>query len=72
MVSHPPSSSERQPQSKFGAGGGHGRAERTPGTPRKEGGGVGRDKAVQEPGLKDYVSVLPRGNTPTSDMLDSV
>ncbi|TVY50017.1 Cytokinesis protein [Lachnellula occidentalis] len=54
MVAHPPSSSERQPNSRSGPGGGHGRAERTPGTPRKEGGGAGKDRALQDPGLKDY------------------
>ncbi|TVY13708.1 Cytokinesis protein sepH [Lachnellula arida] len=54
MVAHPPSSSERQPNGRSGVGGGHGRAERTPGTPRKEGGGAGKDKALQDPGLKDY------------------
>jgi len=64
MVSHPPSSSERQPNGKSGAGSGYGRAERTPGTPRKEGGGAGKDKAVQDPGLKDYVSVLPQDRKP--------
>ncbi|KAH9223611.1 cell division control protein-like protein 15 [Leptodontidium sp. 2 PMI_412] len=53
MVSHPPSSSDRQANSRSGAGNGHGKAERTPGTPRKDG-GVGKDKAVQDPGLKDY------------------
>ena len=31
-------------------------AEKTPGTPRKDG-AVGKDKAVQDPGLKDYVSL---------------
>ncbi|KAG4417729.1 hypothetical protein IFR04_009168 [Cadophora malorum] len=53
MVSHPPSSSDRQANGRSGAGNGHGKSERTPGTPRKDG-GVGKDKAVQDPGLKDY------------------
>ncbi|RDL38065.1 Cell division control protein-like protein 15 [Venustampulla echinocandica] len=52
MVSHTPSSSDRPSNSRSGSGG-NGRAERTPGTPRKDG-GAGKDKAVQEPGLKDY------------------
>jgi hypothetical protein len=56
MVSHPPSSSDRQANGRSGAGSGHGKAERTPGTPRKDG-GAGKDKAVQDPGLKDYVSI---------------
>lgn len=54
MVSHPPSSSDRQANGRSGAGNGHGKSERTPGTPRKDG-GAGKDKAVQDPGLKDYV-----------------
>jgi hypothetical protein len=54
MVSHPSSSSERHANGRSGAGNGHGRAESTPGTPRKER-SVGKEKAVQDPGLKDYV-----------------
>ncbi|KAH7407770.1 cell division control protein-like protein 15 [Cadophora sp. MPI-SDFR-AT-0126] len=53
MVSHPPSSSDRQANGRSGAGNGHGKSERTPGTPRKDG-AAGKDKAVQDPGLKDY------------------
>ncbi|KAH8685615.1 cell division control protein-like protein 15 [Tricladium varicosporioides] len=53
MVSHPPSSSDRQPNGRSRDGSGHGKAERIPGTPRKDG-GVGKEKAVQDPGLKDY------------------
>ena len=30
-------------------------ATKVPGTPRREAGGHGREKAVQDPGLKDYV-----------------
>ena len=59
MVSHPRSSSDRHANGRSGAGSGHGKAERTPGTPRKDG-GAGKDKAVQDPGLKDYVSVRPK------------
>ena len=39
---------------RSGAGNANGKAERTPGTPRKEG-GVRKEKAVQVPELKDYV-----------------
>lgn len=52
MVSYPSSSSER-PNGRA-AGNGNGKAERTPGTPRREG-GAAKEKAVQDPGLKDYV-----------------
>lgn len=52
MVSHPPS--DRHPNVRTGAANGHGKAERTPGTPRKDG-GAGKDKGVQDPGLRDYV-----------------
>lgn len=41
---------------RSGAGNGHGKTERTPGTPRKDG-GAGKEKAVQDPGLKDYVGL---------------
>ncbi|KAK2625313.1 hypothetical protein QTJ16_005682 [Diplocarpon rosae] len=58
MVSHPPSSSDRQANGRSGAGNshghGHGKVERAPGTPRKDGGAGKGDKAVQDPGLKDY------------------
>ncbi|KUJ11995.1 cell division control protein-like protein 15 [Mollisia scopiformis] len=53
MVSHTQSSSDRQANGRSGAGNGHGKTERTPGTPRKDG-GAGKEKAVQDPGLKDY------------------
>ncbi len=63
MVSHPPSSSalERQANARTanGSGSGHGKIERAPGTPRKDG-NTGKEKAVQDPGLRDYVGgVLP-------------
>ncbi|CAG8982195.1 hypothetical protein HYALB_00003631 [Hymenoscyphus albidus] len=66
MVSHAPS--ERQHNGRSGSrsnsgsgngqngngnGNGHGKAERTPGTPRRDAGPV-KEKAVQDPGLKDY------------------
>lgn len=57
MVSHAPSSGERQANSRAGAqgrGNGNGRVERAHGTPRKE--AAVKEKAVQDPGLKDYVS----------------
>ncbi len=54
MVAHPSSSSDRHANGRSGAGNGHGRTESTPGTPRKER-SVGKEKAVQDPGLKDYV-----------------
>jgi hypothetical protein len=54
MVPHPPSSGERHANGKSGATAGSGRVERTPGTPRKDGGAT-REKAMQDPGLKDYV-----------------
>jgi hypothetical protein len=53
MVSHPPSA-DRQANGRSGVGSGHGKVERTPGTPRKDG-NPGKEKAVQDPGLKDYV-----------------
>jgi hypothetical protein len=61
MVSHPPSLSDRHSNSKSGAGNSHGKAEKTPGTPRREG-GVGKEKAIQDPVLQDYVGcTLPEG-----------
>lgn len=63
MGSHPPSSADRRGSERPGAGNGHGhgyghgKAERTPGTPRRD--GAGKDKAVQDPGLKDYVGLDP-------------
>ncbi|CAL3971303.1 hypothetical protein PZA11_007826 [Diplocarpon coronariae] len=56
MVSHPPLASDRQLNGRSGAanGHGHGKVERAPGTPRKDGGAGKADKAVQDPGLKDY------------------
>lgn len=56
MVSHTQPSSDRQANGRSGTGNGHGKAERTPGTPRKDG-GAGKEKAVQDPGLKDYVGL---------------
>ncbi|KAE8453022.1 hypothetical protein EG329_012209 [Mollisiaceae sp. DMI_Dod_QoI] len=53
MVSHHPPSSDRQANGRSGAGNGHGKTDRTPGTPRRDG-GAGKEKAVQDPGLKDY------------------
>jgi len=58
MVSYPPPSSDRQINGRSGAGNQHGKAERAPGTPRKEG-GVKKEKAVQVPELKDYVRLRP-------------
>ncbi|CZT45212.1 related to septation (sepH) gene [Rhynchosporium secalis] len=54
MGSHPPpaSSADRQMNGRSGANG-HGKPEKTPATPRKDG-GVVKDRAVQDPGLKDY------------------
>ena len=54
MVSYPPSTSDRQSNGRTGAQNGHGKAERIPATPRKDGVAV-KEKAVQDPGLKDYV-----------------
>ena len=65
MVSHPPSSSDRQSNSRSGAGNAHGKAEKTPGTPRREG-GLGKEKAVQDQALRDYVDL------PFSDGQDSI
>ena len=56
MVSHPPSSSDRHSNSRSGAGIAHGKPEKTPGTPRREG-GVVKDRAVQDPVLRDYVGL---------------
>ncbi|KAL3424481.1 hypothetical protein PVAG01_03762 [Phlyctema vagabunda] len=53
MVSFPPSSSDRPNGRPSTSHNGHAKVERTPGTPRKEG-GAAREKAVQDPGLKDY------------------
>ncbi|KAM3072905.1 Protein kinase of the Mitotic Exit Network [Clarireedia jacksonii] len=50
MVSHPPSSADRQSNSRPRDVHGSGKSERTPGTPRRE----RKEKAVQDPGLKDY------------------
>jgi hypothetical protein len=54
MVSHPSSSSDRHANGRSGVGSGHSRVESTPGTPRKER-SAGKEKGVQDPGLKDYV-----------------
>lgn len=54
MVPHPPSSGERQAQGKSVATAGNGRLEKAPGTPRKDGGAT-KEKAMQDPGLKEYV-----------------
>lgn len=40
-----------------GAPTGNGRPERTPGTPRKDGNAT-RERALQDPGLRDYVGEL--------------
>jgi hypothetical protein len=68
MVPYAPSS-DRQPNGRSGAANGHGRAERIPGTPRKEA-RVVREKAVQVPELKDYVrslSLSPEGLATLAD-----
>lgn len=54
MVPNPPSSGERLGSGKGAGSGAQGRPERAPGTPRRDG-GAGKDKAMQDPGLKDYV-----------------
>lgn len=54
MVSYPPSTLDGHDGRSEAGNHGHGRMERTPGTPRKEGREV-REKAMQDPGLKDYV-----------------
>lgn len=53
MVSQTPLS-EKHANGKSGAGSGSSKAERMPGTPRKDS-GLGKEKGVQDPGLKDYV-----------------
>ncbi|CAD6441345.1 922e390f-8a74-409d-978a-b007f9d50a7b [Sclerotinia trifoliorum] len=50
MVSYPPSSADRQSSSRSAGANGSAKSERTPGTPRRE----RKEKAVQDPGLKDY------------------
>lgn len=61
MVSHPPSSSDRV-NGKSVAGNGHGKLEKTPVTPRRDG-GAGKEKAIQDAGLKDYVRICwPKPN----------
>ena len=60
MVSELPSF-ERQASNRS-SGHGHGKAERTPGTPRKEDRMV-KERALQDPGLKDYVRVGSRSTT---------
>ncbi|RQM05513.1 hypothetical protein DH86_00001533 [Scytalidium sp. 3C] len=52
MVSQTPLS-EKHANGKSGAGSGSSKAERMPGTPRKDS-GLGKEKGVQDPGLKDY------------------
>jgi hypothetical protein len=52
MVSHPPSSDRQNGRS--GPGNGNSRAEKTPGTPRRDD-GLKKEKAVHDPGLKDFV-----------------
>jgi hypothetical protein len=54
MVPHPPSSGERHANGRPGVSAGNGRLERAPGTPRKDGSAT-REKAMQDPGLRDYV-----------------
>lgn len=67
MVSyHPPA--ERQSNARAGAGNGHGRQEKTPGTPRKDV-RVVKEKAVQLPELRDYVCSLLPGGTYTFPLL---
>jgi hypothetical protein len=56
MVSYV-SAADRQNNGRSGAGNGHGKVERTPGTPRKDG-RVVKEKAVQVPELRDYVCFL--------------
>lgn len=56
MVPHPPPSGERQTNGKSGPSAGNGRVEKAPGTPRREA-IASKPKALQDPGLKDYVSV---------------
>lgn len=56
MAPNPPGSSSTERSYH----GGNGKAAavvatKMPGTPRREAGGHGREKAVQDPGLKDYV-----------------
>ncbi|KAF7946748.1 hypothetical protein EAE96_009733 [Botrytis aclada] len=50
MVSRPPSSADRQSNSRSAGVNGSAKADRSPGTPRRE----RKEKAVQDPGLKDY------------------
>jgi hypothetical protein len=53
MVTNPPLG-DRHENSKAGASAA--RVERTPGTPRKDGGAIRvKEKALHDPGLKDYV-----------------
>ncbi|KAK6605168.1 cell division control protein [Botrytis cinerea] len=53
MVSRPPSSADRQGSSRSAGVNGSAKADRTPGTPRRE----RKEKAVQDPGLKDYAEI---------------
>ncbi|KAH8821133.1 cell division control protein-like protein 15 [Xylogone sp. PMI_703] len=53
MVSHTPSSSDKHANGRSGSGSSHSRGERIPGTPRRDG-GLGKEKGVQDPVLKDY------------------
>ncbi|KAA8574504.1 hypothetical protein EYC84_005958 [Monilinia fructicola] len=50
MVSYAPSSADRQSNSRSTGVNGSAKSDRTPGTPRRE----RKEKAVQDPGLKDY------------------
>lgn len=57
MVSHVTPSADKQASGKTGSS--HGR-DRTAGTPRKDG-NPGKEKGVQDPGLKDYVCAVVGG-----------
>lgn len=69
MVSHTQPPSDRQTNGRSGAG--NGRAETAPGTPRKDG-GVVKEKAVQDPGLKDYVGLVTGVADTAAHAYDSV
>lgn len=61
MVSYPPISTDRPLNGKVGIGSGNAKVERPMGVSRKDGGASKADKAVQDPGLKDYVGGLGLG-----------
>jgi hypothetical protein len=54
MVPNPPASGERHANGRSKAPAGNGKAEKTSSTPRKDGGAT-KEKAMQDPALKDYV-----------------